>query len=82
MKLYLGIIGGHQLSDIETYESDFIIFFDILGAMVVRWPQNFTFVINILVSAFSCFAIMNNIKWAKRNGEINIFFFVLCSLII
>lgn len=67
---FLGIIGGHQLSDIETYESDFIIFFDILGAMVVRWPQSFTFVINFLVTGVSVFSIMNNIKWAKRNGTV------------
>jgi len=39
-----------------------------LGAFVVRWPENLAYFINLLTVILSFYSVINNAKCARRNG--------------
>lgn len=71
-----GIAAGHQLSDVNQFKSGNLVFFDFLGAMVVRWPESVASILNFVVTVVSLYSVFINSKWAKKNGE----FFVIILL--
>lgn len=77
LALVRGIASGHQLSDIEQYRAGNLVFFDMLGAFVIRWPESVAGIINISAIIFSLYAVSRNVKWAKKNGELFFFCFSL-----
>lgn len=56
---------GHQLSNIDYYRPGNLVFFDFLGAFVIRWPMAVADVINILAVIVSAYCIYANAKQAK-----------------
>lgn len=67
LSLALGMAQGHQLSDIESHKAGNLVFFDFLGAFVVRWPMMISDIINTLSVIFSIYTIMENSK-QNKNG--------------
>lgn len=65
-----GIAAGHQISDVESFREGNLVFFDMLGAFVVRWRESFVVTIDLIVIILSVFSVFRNSKWAKRNGKI------------
>lgn len=64
LALAKGMALGHQLSDVEKYRAGNLVFFDFLGAFVVRWPMFIADIINISTVIFSFYAIYSNIDKA------------------
>lgn len=58
---------GHQLSHVEDYRAGNLVFFDFLGAFVVRWPMMVADVINILSVIFSVYTVYMNAKEIEYN---------------
>lgn len=76
LALALGMAQGHQLSNIENYSAGNLVFFDFLGAFVVRWPMMVGDLVNILTVIFSIFTIYENFKEASdTSGKLNILCF-------
>lgn len=65
LSLAQGMAQGHQLSDIENHKAGNLVFFDFLGAFVVRWPMMVSDIINILSVIFSVYTIIENSKENK-----------------
>lgn len=53
---------GHQLSNVEKYRAGNLVFFDFLGAFVIRWPMLIADIINLLSVIFSLYSIYGNVK--------------------
>lgn len=60
-----GMAQGHQLSNVEEYRAGNLVFFDFLGAFVIRWPMLIADVINISTVILSVYSIYNNFKEAE-----------------
>lgn len=74
LALAKGMARGHQLSDVESYRAGNLVFFDFLGAFVVRWPMAVADVINLCSVVFSLYSVFCNAREAEeREGE-----FVFC----
>lgn len=65
LALARGMAQGHQLSDVEKYRAGNLVFFDFLGAFVIRWPMLIADVINLLSVIFSLYSIYGNVKDAE-----------------
>lgn len=52
----------------DTSSTNDLIFFDMLGAFMVRWRENLTALISVLAACLSAFAVYRNMKSAKRLG--------------
>lgn len=62
LALALGMAQGHQLSNIEHYKGGNLVFFDFLGAFVVRWSMEVADLINILTVIISLYSLYANSK--------------------
>ncbi|XP_059612920.1 endoplasmic reticulum metallopeptidase 1-like [Phlebotomus argentipes] len=62
------ITDQRKISDTSTND---LIFFDMLGAFMVRWRENLTALISVLAACLSAFAVYRNMKSAKRLGTDN-----------
>lgn len=67
------IANAYQLADVEKYREGNLIFFDFLGAFVVRWSEFVSNLINIGSIIFSIFTIYRHQK-GKNNIFIKIHF--------
>ncbi|CAH0550191.1 unnamed protein product [Brassicogethes aeneus] len=65
LALARGMAQGHQLSNVEEYRAGNLVFFDFLGAFVIRWPMLVADVINLLSVILSLYSIYNNSKEAE-----------------
>ncbi|KAL3286357.1 hypothetical protein HHI36_000864 [Cryptolaemus montrouzieri] len=65
LALAIGMTQGHQLSNVEQYKSGNLVFFDFLGAFVVRWSMGAADLINILSVIFSVYSLYTNAKRAE-----------------
>ncbi|XP_050315595.1 endoplasmic reticulum metallopeptidase 1-like isoform X2 [Anthonomus grandis grandis] len=66
LALAKGMAQGHQLSNSDQYRAGNLVFFDFLGAFVIRWPMAVADVINILSVIISLYTIYGNTKDAGR----------------
>ncbi|XP_011872010.1 PREDICTED: endoplasmic reticulum metallopeptidase 1-like [Vollenhovia emeryi] len=68
LALTQGIIFGDHLSDIDAQESrGSLVFFDFLGAFVIRWPQYIASTVNIASIIIAGYSIHLNMQSARRN---------------
>lgn len=65
LALARGMAQGHQLSNVEQYRAGNLVFFDFLGAFVIRWSMAVADIINILSVIFSLYTIHRNVEEAK-----------------
>ncbi|CAH1181734.1 unnamed protein product [Phyllotreta striolata] len=71
LALAKGMAQGHQLSNIEEYRAGNLVFFDFLGAFVVRWPMAVSDVINISSVILSLYSICRNYRSAKVTDSLS-----------
>lgn len=69
LALAKGMAQGHQLSNIEKYKPGNLVFFDFLGAFVVRWPMMIADIVNISSVIFSFYSIYVNGRAAKATDS-------------
>lgn len=70
LALAKGMAEGHQLSNVESHRAGNLVFFDFLGAFVVRWPMIVGDIINILTVIISFYTIYENMKETRdSSGE-------------
>lgn len=60
---------GHQISNVEKHRHGNLVFFDFLGAFVIRWPMFVGDIINFLSVIFSLYSIKVNVKEAELNDS-------------
>lgn len=65
LALARGMAQGHQLSQVEKFKEGNLVFFDFLGAFVVRWSMTVADLINLTSVIFSLFSIYENVKSAE-----------------
>lgn len=65
LALAKGMAQGRQLSQVEQFRAGNLVFFDFLGAFVVRWPMLIADIINIISVIFSLYSIFMNMKSAE-----------------
>lgn len=71
LALAKGMAQGHQLSNVEHYRPGNLVFFDILGAFVIRWTMPVSDLINavsVIVSLYCIYA--NAVEARKFTGEL------------
>ncbi|KAL1493675.1 hypothetical protein ABEB36_009373 [Hypothenemus hampei] len=66
LALARGMAQGHQLSNVDEYRHGNLVFFDFLGAFVIRWPMLVADVINVVSVIVSFYCIFKNAKDAKK----------------
>lgn len=69
LALTQGIILGDQLSNIEETRGS-LVFFDFLGAFVIRWPQYIASTVNIASIIIAGYSIHLNMQSARRSKNI------------
>lgn len=65
LALIVALANSNELANIEQFADGNLIFFDILGAFVIRWSEAFNKFINIAVIVMSVFTIRKNIQEAR-----------------
>jgi len=66
LALAKGMAQGHQLSNVEDYRAGNLVFFDFLGAFVIRWPMAMADVINVVSVLVSLYCVFQNAKAAGK----------------
>lgn len=83
LALARGIADSHYLPDSDAQKSDgSLVFFDFLGAFVIRWPPYVATIVNIIGILIGIYSIYLNMEYARK-GEIlflKIYFFFLRGL--
>ncbi|XP_060528863.1 endoplasmic reticulum metallopeptidase 1-like [Cylas formicarius] len=70
LALAKGMAQGHQLANVEQYRAGNLVFFDFLGAFVIRWPMATADVINTLSVIFSFYCVFKNAEEAKLHESL------------
>lgn len=71
LALTQGMIYGDQLSDTDAQETrGSLVFFDFLGAFVIRWPQYIASTVNIASIIIAGYSIHLNMQSARRSKNI------------
>ncbi|KAK4885667.1 hypothetical protein RN001_001938 [Aquatica leii] len=71
LALARGMAMGHQLSNIESHRAGNLVFFDFLGAFVVRWPMVIADIINLSSVILSFYSVYENMKKAFKTDAIS-----------
>lgn len=69
LALTKGIIFGDHLSDMQETRGS-LVFFDFLGAFVIRWPQYIASTVNIASIIIAGYSIHLNMQSARRSKNI------------
>lgn len=71
LALTLGMARGHQLADVDSHRLGNLVFFDFLGAFVIRWSLTMSNVINTFAVILSLYTIYRNAKdMCSSNGKV------------
>lgn len=71
LALARGMAQGHQLASIESHRAGNLVFFDFLGAFVVRWPMPVADVVNLFAVILSFYSIFINMNKAYASDAIS-----------
>ncbi|XP_025831142.1 endoplasmic reticulum metallopeptidase 1 isoform X2 [Agrilus planipennis] len=71
LALARGMAQGHQIADIEQNKAGNLIFFDFLGAFVVRWPEYIASFVNILTVIFSIYTMYQNASFYSNKKDLD-----------
>lgn len=66
LALARGMAQGHKLADVDSHRLGHLVFFDFLGAFVVRWPMAVSDLVNITTVILSFYTIYVNAKDAAK----------------
>lgn len=67
LALAKGMAQGHQLSEVEKHSQGNLVFFDFLGAFVVRWQMIVGDTVNIFAVIFSICTLYWNFQEANKS---------------
>ncbi|CAH1998298.1 unnamed protein product [Acanthoscelides obtectus] len=70
LALARGMAQGHYIADVDRYKQGNLVFFDFLGAFVVRWTMPIADMINIVSVIFSIYTIYENAKKVQYTDDI------------
>lgn len=60
LALAKAMVSGHQLSSVEKYKYGNLVFFDFLGAFVIRWTEFVSNFVNFTVILLSVYSVYRN----------------------
>lgn len=70
LPLVIRLVGSSELANVSAFRSGNLVFFDFLGAFIVRWSELVAGVVNIAVIALSVFIIWQNMTRLLYRGEL------------
>lgn len=70
LALAKGMAQGHQISNVDKHRTGNLVFFDFLGAFVIRWTMLMSDLINLSSVIISVYTIYTNIK-ENSNGIVD-----------
>ncbi|XP_012284730.1 endoplasmic reticulum metallopeptidase 1 isoform X2 [Orussus abietinus] len=83
LALVRGIISGHYLSDSGSqYPDGSLVFFDFLGAFVIRWPQYMASAVNLTGIFLGIYSIYLNMQSARRDIKTQTYMKQLMSCVV
>ncbi|KAJ4449772.1 hypothetical protein ANN_01176 [Periplaneta americana] len=62
LALVLGLVNSEKMANTEKYAAGNLVFFDFLGAFVIRWPEGIGFLINMCAVILSVYSLFKNMK--------------------
>lgn len=62
LALVLGLVSSEMMANTEKYATGNLVFFDFLGAFVIRWPEGIGFLINMSAVILSLYSLYKNMK--------------------
>lgn len=77
LALAKGMVNAHELSNVEKYKEGNLIYFDVLGIFLLRWPEAVGTAINISSILLSFFLLYWSIKDARRKGLVTKSYFTI-----
>jgi hypothetical protein len=69
LALTLGIANSDKMANTKKYASGNLVFFDFLGAFVVRWSEDIGLFINTFAVAVSVYCLFKTMKASITKGE-------------
>lgn len=69
LALILGLANNDKMANVEKYAAGNLVFFDFLGAFVVRWSEEVGLIINTFALAVSVFYLYRNMKAFVTRGK-------------
>lgn len=69
LALTLAIANNDKMSNTEKYASGNLVFFDFLGAFVIRWSEGIGLFINSFAVAVSIYCLFKTMKASVTRGE-------------
>lgn len=69
LALTRALINNDKMANTEKYAYGNLVFFDFLGAFVIRWSEGTGTLINTLAAAVSIYCLFKNMKAALTRGE-------------
>ena len=69
LALTLGLANNDKMANVEKYASGNLVFFDILGAFVIRWSEEIGLIINTFGLAVSIYCLFRNMKASVTRGK-------------
>jgi len=69
LALILGLANNDKMANVEKYASGNLVFFDFLGAFMIRWSEEIGLIINTFALAVSVFCLYRNMKAFVTRGK-------------
>lgn len=69
LELILGLANNDKMANVEKYASGNLVFFDFLGAFVIRWSEEIGLIINTFALAVSVYYLYRNMKAFVTRGK-------------
>ena len=69
LQLILGLANNDKMANVEKYASGNLVFFDFLGAFVIRWSEEVGLIINTFALAVSVYYLYRNMKAVVTRGK-------------
>jgi len=70
LALILGLANNDKMANVEKYASGNLVFFDFLGAFMIRWSEEIGLIINTFALAVSVCCLYRNMKAFVTRGKI------------
>jgi hypothetical protein len=70
LALAVSLVNNDKMANTEKYASGNLVFFDFLGAFMIRWSESTGIIINTVAAAVSVYCLYRNMKTSVARGEI------------
>jgi hypothetical protein len=69
LALILALANNDKMANVEKHASGNLVFFDFLGAFVIRWCEEMGLIINTVAVAVSVYCLFRNVKACVTRGK-------------